>query len=64
MSDAYDRQIEKQIDGLRADIKELRAQVDSLRLWQRWVLGISTGIGLMFGAYAKSIGEVLRHVFQ
>lgn len=53
--DRYDRLMEKRVSDLEAD-------VDSLKMWRNWVLGIVAGIGLMTGAFAKNIGEILRHM--
>lgn len=57
MSDqnGYDRMIEKRLDALETKISDLEK-------WRNWVLGIVAGIGLMTGAFAKNIAEIMRHL--
>lgn len=51
----YDSQIEKRIE-------KLETHVASLINWRNWMLGFVGGMGIMTGAFAKQVAEVLRQM--
>lgn len=53
--DGYERMIEKRLD-------DLEAKMDNILAWRNWVVGIVAGIGLMIGAFAKNVAEIMRQV--
>ena len=53
--DGYDRLMERRLD-------DLEAKVDNLLAWRNWVVGIVAGIGLMIGAFAKNVADIVRHM--
>jgi tetrahydromethanopterin S-methyltransferase subunit G len=53
--DGYDRLMERRLD-------DLEAKVDNLLAWRNWVVGIVAGVGLMIGAFAKNVADIVRHM--
>lgn len=62
MSDSYDRQIEHRLDQIEKRLDDQGAKLDGLIVWRSWVLGIVAGVGLMLGAFAKNIGDIIKHM--
>ena len=54
--------VERAIENLRADLGKAHDRIDSLEKWRNWVLGIVAGIGMVLGAFAKNVGEILKHM--
>lgn len=51
--DGYLRMIEKRLD-------DLEDKTDNLLAWRNWVVGLVAGIGLLIGAFAKQVAELVR----
>ncbi len=58
----YDRLLEKRLDAIEGDIKDLDVKVQGLQTWRSWVAGMAVAVGLMFGAFGKGVVDFLRHL--
>lgn len=45
-------------DGIESEIRAIKADVRSLRDWRNWVLGGVAALGMMGGAFAKTIAGI------
>lgn len=43
-------------DGVDKRLEKLEKKVEGLEAWMQWVLGAATGVGVVVGAFAKTIG--------
>lgn len=60
--DGYDRLLEDRIKALEKRVEKVEGKTDNLIIWRSWVLGSVAGIGLMLGAFAKNVADIIKHM--
>jgi hypothetical protein len=47
-------------DSIERRLDDHEVKIDNLQQWRSWVLGAVAGIGLIIGAFAKQIIEIIK----
>ena len=57
----YSRLLENRLDGIDKRLDGHEDKIEGLQAWRSWITGMAVAVGMMFGAFGKSVLEFFRH---